>query len=343
MGTAAKSNPNTPIVSKRLTKEQAVEQGLVPAGMAWDEDLQQAVAIGHALIVEQMGRPVDLAKNLQAFQANRDVVIRFVQGEYFEEAKYVTQPKNAGEKVGDLIPGQLGDYYKVPGSDQKALTKRGASKVMQLFRWSRGAARRVAGEETKEYCSATIEVPIVDHLGRTVGAGIGSCNTAEKAFTSKNAINKYGGWCEWNKEKKELEVKRLPDYRGALHDVTSKATKRATTQAIIVAASLEEIFTVAREDEGDSKKDQAEQTPVYPGAAPRYRFPKQIKTKQFASLAGKLVDDESITVPQLTELLQWCKTSTTSDSASLERLKTAVEDELERRRNEGEADGGSVL
>lgn len=285
-------------------------------------------------VIDQASREA-VAANLEAFKNTRDTVLAFVQGEYFEEAKY--------DAKGGLIAGQLGDYYRVPGSDQKALTKRGASKIKQLFKWHRGAARRVAGEETKEYCSATIEVPLLDHYGRTVGAGIGSCNTAEKAFTSKNAINKYGGWCEWNKKDKKLEVKRPPDCRAALHDVTSKATKRADTQATIVAAAIEEIFTVARDDEGDHKSETDEPAPVYPGDAPRFRFPKQIKTKQFAHLSGKLIDDELVTMKDLTDLVQCCKTTSTNDPAALERLKTAAEDELERRRTEGESDSGSVL
>lgn len=333
--TATKTPPNNlPEVRERFSKQQAVERGLVPAGMAWDEDQQQAVSISQALVGEQLSRQLDLSKNLDAFKANRAVVLEFIKSDYFEEAKY--------DDKGGLIAGQLGDYYQVPGSDQKALTKRGASKIKQLFRLSRGAARKISGEETKEYCSATIEVPLVDNLGRIVGAGLGSCNTAEKAFTSKSAINKYGGWCVWNEQAKQLEIKRPPDYRAALHDVTSKATKRADTQATIVATALEEVFTVARDDEGDHKTDATEPAPVYPGQAPRFRFPKQIKTKQFAHLGGKLIDDESITVADLTALVQWCKTTPTNDPAALERLKTAAEEELERRRTEGGA-SDSVL
>jgi hypothetical protein len=330
-------NSSQAVVSTKLTAAQAEEKFGKKPGMVWDEDLQEFIALGQALMVEQMGRPVDLAKNLEQFKANRAVVLKFIRSEYFEEAKY--------DSKGDLVPGQLGDFYKVPGSDQKALTKRGSSKIKQLFRWSRGAARRVAGEESKEYCSSTIEVPIVDHLGRVVGAGIGSCNTAEKAFTSQNAIKKYGGWCEWKTEngKKQLVIERAPDYRAALHDVTSKATKRGDTQATIVAAALEELFTVARDDEGDHKDEQDEQTPVYPGAAPRFRFPKQIKTKQFAHLAGKLIDDESISVDDLTKLVQWCRTTTTNDPAALDRLRVAAENELERRRNEEDDTSASVL
>jgi hypothetical protein len=296
---------NTP---PRLTAAQAEEKFGKQPGQVWDAELQEFVALGHALVVEQMGRQVDLAANLQTFKANRDVVIRFVQGEYFEEAKYVLE----GKDKGNLIPGQLGDYYKVPGSDQKALTKRGASKIKQLFRWSRGAARRVAGEESKEYCSAMIEVPIVDHLGRTVGAGIGACNTAEKAFTSQNAIKKYGGWCEWDQAKHQLNVTRAPDYRGALHDVTSKATKRADTQATIVAAALEEIFTVARDDEGDSRDEVHTERPVFPNQPASIgsrRLPKA-KKGLLAKHGGKTIAEvEKSNRDELLKIRDWAKTS----------------------------------
>lgn len=323
MTSAAKAKTE---VARRLTAAEAENQYGKQLGQVWNEDQQEFVPLGHALAIEQLDKPLDLAKNLQAFEDNRKTVIEFIQGKYFEEAKYVTEGKDRGA----LIPGQLGDYYQVPGSTQKALTKRGASKIKQLFRWARGGARRVDGQETKEYCSATIEIPIVDHLGRTVGAGLGSCNTAEKGFTSKAAINKYGGWCEWNKEKNEPEVKRAPDYRAALHDIVSRATKRADVQATIVAGALEEIFTVARDDEGD--KDDHEPPPVYPGQAPRFRFPKAIATAEFKHLAGKLIDDPSIGVGDLTALALWCRSTKAQDPAALDRMRAAVDEELEQRR-----------
>jgi hypothetical protein len=315
-----------PTVQTRLTAAEAEDKYGKQMGQVWDEDLQQFVALGQALVMKQLGAPLDLAKNLESFKANRDVVIKFIQSDYFEEAKC--------DAKGDLIAGQLGDYYQVPGSTSKALTKRGASKIKQLFRWARGAARRVDGQETREYCSATIEIPIVDHFGRVVGAGLGSCNTAEKGFTSASAVKKYGGWCEYEKGKPP-KVTRDPDYRAALHDVVSRATKRADTQATIVAAALEEIFTVAREDE-PKEKDDHEPPPVYPGqpAAPRFRFPKVIATAAFKALAGKAIDDESISVEDLTALALWCRETKTKDPAALDRMRTAVDEELEQRRSE---------
>ena len=324
MTTAAK--PGTE-VSRRLTAAEAEDKYGKQLGQVWDEDQQKFIPLGQSLAIEQLDKPLDLAKNLQAFEANRKTVIAFIQGDYFEEAKY--------DSKGDLIAGQLGDYYQVPGSTSKALTKRGASKIKQLFRWARGAARRVDGQETKEYCSATIEIPIVDHFGRVVGAGLGSCNTAEKGFTSASAVKKYGGWCEYEKGKPP-KVTRDPDYRAALHDVVSRATKRADTQATIVAAALEEIFTVAREDEPKEHGDETEPAPVYPGqpVAPRFRFPATIATAEFKHLAGKLIDDASVTGEDLTALALWCRKTKTKDPAALDKMRTAVDEELERRRSE---------
>ncbi len=321
MTTAAK--PGTE-VSRRLTAAEAEDKYGKQPGQVWNEEQQKFIALGTAIAIEQLDKPLDLAKNLQAFESNRKAVVAFIQGEYFEEAKY--------DEKGDLIAGQLGDYYKVPGSTSKALTKRGASKIKQLFRWARGAARRVDGQETKEYCSATIEIPIIDHFGRVVGAGLGSCNTAERGFTSANAIKKYGGWCEYEKGKPP-KVTREPDYRAALHDVVSRATKRADTQATIVAAALEEIFTVAREDE-PKEKDDTEPVPVYPGqpAAAPFRFPKAIATAEFKHLAGKLIDDPAISVGDLTALALWCRNTKTKDPTALDRIRTAVDEELEQRR-----------
>lgn len=305
MPTKTQSPPTrpAPLVQERLTKEQAAEKFGNTMGMVWDEQLQEFVPLGQALVLEQLGRPVDLAQNLETFEKTRRVLMAFIK-DYLEESNY--------DDKGAPIAGQLGDYYKVPGSEQKALTKRGASKIKQLFQWARGAARRVDGMETKEHCSATIEVPILDRYGRTVGAGIGSCNTAEKGFTSKSAINKYGGWCEWNKAKRELEIKRAADYRAALHDITSRATKRADVQATIVAAALEELFTVAREDEGDKEERDPEGRPAYPQQPPpagSRRLPKA-KKGLLATHGGKTIAElEKENRDALLKIRDWAKNS----------------------------------
>jgi len=274
-----------------------------------------------------LAQPLDLQKNLEAFKANRDVVMQFIKGDYFEEAEY--------DGKGDLIPGKLGDYYKIAGSEQRALTKRGASKVKQLFRWHRGAAKHVSGEETKAYCSATIEVPILDQYGRTVGAGIGSCNTAERRFTSVGSIKKYSGWAEWKKGEKQPTVTREPDYRAALHDIISIATKRADTQATIVAAALEEIFTAATEDEPREEKKDEREPAQFPGRPPEARLPKG----KFGQHGGKLVSEVQPTA-DLVKIREWMKGGKGGTKApkAWEPLADAIDLELDSRNQEAPAD-----
>jgi hypothetical protein len=281
-------------------------------------------------LAERLALPVDLKANLDAFQANRAVVMTFIK-DYLEEADYNAK--------GELVAGALGDYYKVPGSEQKALTKRGASKVKQLFRWSRGAARRVDGTQTREFCSATIEVPILDQYGRTVGAGIGAASTAEKRFTSSGSIKKYGGWCEWDKEKKVNVVTREPDYRAALHDVISIATKRADTQGTIVAAALEEIFQAAAEDDppapaGGPDKDPP---PVYPGAPQGVRLP----LRKFGQHGGALI--AKVPTPDLCKIVDWMRDGKRSNPAVWTPYVDAISLELDARRQDDTGEEDLVL
>lgn len=268
---------------------------------------------------------VDLRQNLDTFKKNRDVVLEFIRSEYFEEAEY--------DDKGNPIPGKLGDYYKVAGDpNQKALTKRGASKIKQLFRWHRGAARRVAGDESKEYCSSTVEVPILDQYGRSVGAGIGSCSTAEKRFQSIGSIKKYGGWADWPKGAKQPTVTRAPDYRAALHDVTSIATKRADTQATIVAAALEEAFTGTTEDEGRDEKLEEREPAQFPGQPPVARLPKG----KFGKHAGKPVAEVQPT-EDLVQIRDWMRgkgKKAAKNPAAWAPLADAIDLELDTRSQE---------
>jgi hypothetical protein len=265
----------------------------------------------------------DLQKNLSAFKANRAVVIEFIRSEYFEEAQY--------DDRGLPIAGKVGDFYKVPGSDTKALTKRGSSKVKQLFRWHRGAAHKVDGEQTKEYCSATIEVQILDQFGRVVGSGIGSCNSAEMRFTSVGSVKKYGGLAEFEKGKGAV-VKRAPDYRAALHDITSVATKRADTQATIVAAALEEIFTMATEDETREEKPEEREPAAYPGR-PVALLPKG----KFGQYGGQSI--AKVPTPDLVKIRDFMRGGTkdapgAKNPKAWEPLADAIDTELDARRQE---------
>ena len=292
----------TGTLQKRLTKDEAQEAGLIPPHQTWDEEGQRPVPIGSAILADALARPLDLEQQLQQFKKNRDTILRFIK-DYLVEAEY--------DKKGNPIPGKVGDYYKVPGSENKALTKRGSSKVNQLFRWSRGAARQVAATEAKDFCSATIEVPLVDQYGRVVGAGVASCNTAEAGFRGP-AIKKYGGWGEW--ENKQFKVTREPDYRAAQNDIVARASKRASVQATIVAAAIEEVFTAAMEDEPGEA----------PAASEALRLPQGC-----GSLSGQLLSE--CPSDKLAELAKWLRSK---GKATYDAVADAIAQELDLRRDQ---------
>jgi len=247
------------------------------------------VPIERVGVIPDRDREASLEERLAQFKIDRESVLRFVK-DYLIESEY--------DEKGNPITGRLGDYYKVYGSEQRALTKGGASKVKQLFKWHRGAARHVDGQQQKDYCSATIEVPILDRYGHTVGAGIGSCNTAEFRFHSVGNIKKYGGWAEKQKNGPP-KITREPDYRAALHDVVSIATKRADTQATIVAAALEEVFTGSTDDETRDEKPEEREAAQHPGRPVEPRLPKG----RFGKHGGKLLAE--VPTADLVQIRDW--------------------------------------
>ena len=198
---------------------RSVDRGLLPKGHAWDEDLQQAVPIGMAVIAEQLERPLDLQQNLDTFKTNRATLLRFV-GHYLREAEY--------DEKKLPVPGKMGDYYVVPGAKTKALTKLGGENLGQLYRYAKGDTEIVSVTESKEYVSAQVKVILIDQYRRPVGSAVAACSTAESGFRSERAQKKYGG-----------------DYRAALNDVIARAGKRAFVQAMIVATGSDEVFTNA--------------------------------------------------------------------------------------------------
>lgn len=206
-----------------ISAADAQAKGLIPPGHVWDEDRQEPVERGLALMSDRLGKSVDLEANLAAFAANRTTLLKFVK-QYLREAHYDARKLP--------IPGEMNDFYAVPGAKTKALTKLGAEKLGHLFRFGRSHTRIVASTETKEYVSATAECILTDQYRREIGSAVSACTTAETGFRSDAAKRKYG-----------------QDYRAALNDVTARAAKRAYVQAMIVATAADEIFTAAQGDE----------------------------------------------------------------------------------------------
>lgn len=295
--TAAAQKPRTE-VAVRLTAAQAEAKGLVLHGERWDEETQTAVPFAQDYLERRMAEPEDLAKNLAAWQKNRDVLVRFIR-EKLQEADYGENKYPVG--------GQMHDFYKLPNYDKKALTKQGAEKLAQLFNLRRASTETVERVATKESALAVCRVTLVDQYRRPAGSGEAACSTAEKGFTSKGAVAKYGG-----------------DYRAALNDVIARAGKRAFVQAVIYAIAGDEIFEASETDDDDAKKDAVAPAPTSSGP----RFP-----TGFGKIAGKLVTE--VTDDELAKVAEWCRTKAKNPKAVAPVLD-AVTDEQERRRLERE-------
>ena len=283
--------------TKRHTAAEAQAHGLVAPGETWNEETQAPEPRGVALERAALERPIDLAAQLDSWQQNRGTLVRFVK-EYLEEASY--------DAKGYPVPGQMRDFYKIPGAPTKALTKRGAEKLGNLFRFGKGTTLLRDKTETKEYVSATVEVTLVDQYRRPMGSAVSSCSTAERSFATEAAKKKYGG-----------------DYRAALNDIVARAGKRAFVQALIVATAADEIFTAAEDVEGTG-----ESAPTTP--APR--FPESWK-----GVGGKLVTE--VTDAQLAKVSEWCQAYAARSAANARAvapLVDAIADEQERRRLDAE-------
>lgn len=243
------------------THDPVTSTDLLPHGHVSDGQ-GGSVPRGEMILRDAMDKPLDLEKNLERFKRNRDVVLRFC-AEVLQEAAY-------DKATGDLIPGRLNDYYMVPGSVTKALTKKGSENLAQLFQYFKAATDTVSHTETAEYCSFIMRVTLMDKYGRLVGSGTGACSTAEKGFRTLRAQAKYGAEIVYEKDKDPV-IMRPADYRAALHDLQSRAGKRAFVQAVIYATATDEIFHVAAEVGGEDEPIRT--APAAASGAASFRLP----------------------------------------------------------------------
>jgi hypothetical protein len=258
------------------------------------------------VLAEKLEQPADIERQLQTYDRNRKALVRFIDN-HLQEASYE-------EKNGKKLPkaGEMRDYYMVPGATTKALTKLGAEKLGQLFRFFRGTTEVTHQVCTKEICEIRVRVTLVDQYSRPVGAFESACTSQERSF--QFAKKKYDD-----------------DFRAALNDIVARASKRAFVQAMIYSTATDEIFQA-----GADPDEQKAETERPAAERQRFRFPRKISTPQFAHFAGKQIDDATITAVDLVALVEWCKNTKTNDPKSLAHLRTVTEEELERRRTESE-------
>ena len=254
------SAPGTAVVGRtprHLSKEQAelaVERGEMSKPdlhAVWDEESQSWLPLGEKMVLDRHRREGTPEALLEAYDARRQMVLRFV-AEKLIEAEYAK---------GYPIEGKLHHYYVVPGSTRKALTKTGGEMLADLFRFRRGESVVTSSIETPEYCSARVRCILLDQWGRQAGAHEAAASTAEAGFQAAGARRKYGAKGEWTpgeRGRKEWDETSAPDYRAALNDVVARAGKRAFVGAVIVACAADEVFDLAASlgGEGQEQKDE---------------------------------------------------------------------------------------
>jgi len=176
------------------------------------------------VLAEKLAQPADLERALETYDRNRKALMRFI-GTHLIEAIYE-------DKNGKKLPkaGEMNDYYMVPGATVKALTKLGAEKLGQLFRFARGDTQVTHQVCTKELCEVRVRVTLVDQYHRPAGSFESACSSQERSF--QFAKKKYDG-----------------DFRAALNDIVARASKRAFVQAVIYSTATDEIFQAGAEPE----------------------------------------------------------------------------------------------
>lgn len=252
----------------------------------------------HEVMIERLAKPEDLTAALDAYDRNRKVLMKFIST-HLQESAYE-------ERDGLKLPkaGEMNDYYLVPGSTTKALTKLGAEKLGQLFRFRRGDTQVTHQVATKELCEVRVRVTLVDQYQRPGGSFESACTTQERSFQSVKAKKKYAD-----------------DYRAALNDVIARASKRAFVQAVIYSTATDEIFQAAADPE--EQRAEAEDPPP----PPRPEGPRLPKGK-FGQHGGKLIAE--VPTPDLEKIYVFCRGA--KNPKSWAPIADAVADELDSRR-----------
>lgn len=321
------------VVGTRLTADQAEEaaaRGEIekPRHGRWNEELQRFVGMGEGLSMERAEREADPKWQLEQYQKMRGALQEFV-GTQLKECEY--DPK------GYPLEGKVNDYYRVPGSSKKALTKLGAEKLCNLFRWQRASSRTAHLVQTPEYVSATVNCELRDKYGHPVGSHEAAASTAEAGFRSVGARRKYGA--KVSKDGKETSP---PDFRAALNDVVARAGKRAFVGAVIVAAAADEIFEIAtelneRKDEDDPRvkasKLPSDRTRVNQGKR-QEKAPEKPKSVEWDGDALKAIRGKPLAMHTTAELEQMLKALRSNDPSKFAQLIDALSQEIAARVDE---------
>jgi hypothetical protein len=185
-----------------------------------DQDPNKRLPMMPGQSTEMTERYSQVAMTPDAFMQARKVLVRFV-AENLVEATY--------DQNG--YPVEINDYYKVPNSDKKALSRKGADSLSDLYKYKVLHMNEVRSTVEKDFVSITYKCTL--HRSNVIVAERdATASTAEKQM--QRSAKKY-----------TLSGKRDPDWRGAENDIRAKSQKRAFVQAIIHACNASDILAAA--------------------------------------------------------------------------------------------------
>lgn len=297
-------------------KMTRAEAGPAPLpGMVWNEEIGDFIPLGQQFALDRAAKEADPAFALAQYDKRREMLLGFVASK-LQECEY--------DKSGYPLKGKMHDYYILPGYDKKTATKQCASKVADLLRLRASSKRVTSATFTADHGSARVAVDLVNADGRPAGSHEAACSTAEAGFRSMGARKKYGARYEGSKEVEP------PDYRAAENDIVSRAGKRAFVGAVIVAASLEEVFDIeSSTDAAGDRDDAAGQAPAPQSAAPSRQSTGRTDGPKMAFGENKGAPLASLESDALTRVRDWC---IKKDAVKWNKFIGEIDGELDARR-----------
>jgi len=202
--------------------------GVEVATVDQDPKNRQPMMPGQATDLDE--RYSQMAMTPETFQRSRQVLIQFIADNLVE----ATYDKNG-------YPIQVNDYYVVPGSDKKALSRKGADSLSDLYKYKILHMDEVRSTVEKDFCSITYKCAL-HRSGVIVAERDATASSAEKAM--QRSAKKY-----------TLSGKKEPDWRSAENDIRAKAQKRAFVQAVIHACNASDILAAADDPSSHGVED----------------------------------------------------------------------------------------
>lgn len=242
----------------------------------------------------------------EQYKGRRQALMRFIKDQ-LTEAVY---------QNGRIL--KTNDYYRLPGSEKLALSKKGAELLGDHYKYK--IARVEIDNRVLEKDFVSVSANVTLHRSNiVVAAQVASCSSAEPGF--QRQAKKYGG--EYDKRAKKA---KNVDWRAALNDIEARAQKRAYVRAMIAACAASDILEVA--DDGPSGDDVQDLGPEdYEDVTPRPADKGGVTPAQLQRLLT-LSADPAVDQAQRASLATWLN-SPKASAEGAEELIVRLEEQIE--------------